>query len=360
MKNVDRNMRLVEFLLESPDFSLAVLCKCLENYPSLVEELQADLRAEIGALEIEEHVRREAASMVHKQFGTSRRFSESDKRQITSMIAYKYQIARETCRRHVISLTADLEKAQEEHKNFLVRVNQLKSKVELFIRQNELDSIDKYYDMRTTSDALREAQGSEEEDPLTQLGNHMYLLMNKYIRLVTEKEGLLKRGKQAFGFVNREQTKDVSRNWLSICDRTRRSAMVNNLAKSHEETLKGKSPNTGKVEVRPLMWYGDSHGTRNPSDSEKQMMTALKTLKNRMNLLEEEVNLRDMEIESLKVEMQQRDQEVSNLRKALYQTTLEPLVKGQTDVGQSSMSRSLSLSAKAENGDRHLFPNVSK
>ncbi|ELU16507.1 hypothetical protein CAPTEDRAFT_185469 [Capitella teleta] len=270
----DRTMRLVEFLIDSPDFNLGIFSQCVDNCPSLVEELQADLRAEVGALEIEDHVKREAASMVHKQFGTSRRFSESDKRQIASMIAYKSQIAKETCRRHVISLASELETVKVEQQSLAARVKQLNIKVDLFIRQNNLDSVDKYFDLRTTTDVLKDSQDPESADAMTQLENCTCLLMNKLIRVTVERDNLAKKQRESKGWG---------------CERNRRSGVVDD---DHV--------------ARPLLWFSDVQ--RNPSDTEKQMATALKAMKKRTTVLEEEVNVRDDEIETLREQLRQLQQ----------------------------------------------------
>jgi len=65
------------------------------------DEIQADLLAERGEIQLEEYVYREAGLFVHKHFGRSRRVAEIDKKAIQELIATRYQAAKEAWRRQL-------------------------------------------------------------------------------------------------------------------------------------------------------------------------------------------------------------------------------------------------------------------
>ena len=58
-------------------------------------------QADNGTLEVEEHIKDESRMWVHKKFGTSKRISELDKKQIVSFVALKTQASKESCRRQL-------------------------------------------------------------------------------------------------------------------------------------------------------------------------------------------------------------------------------------------------------------------
>lgn len=66
-----------------------------DSYEALAEELRAEMKAEKGELTIEDHIYQEAGKLVHREFGSIRRLSEMDKKDMQTLVALRTQYAKE-------------------------------------------------------------------------------------------------------------------------------------------------------------------------------------------------------------------------------------------------------------------------
>ena len=72
------------------------LCAILEpDYEWLADELRAEIASDRGQLKLDDYVVQEAASLVYRQFGGSRRLSQREKKDIEMLVASRTQCAKE-------------------------------------------------------------------------------------------------------------------------------------------------------------------------------------------------------------------------------------------------------------------------
>ena len=62
-----------------------------EDRPWISSELRVELQLERGQLKIDEYINNEAAKLVHRHFGTTKRISETDKRKLENLVALRTQ-----------------------------------------------------------------------------------------------------------------------------------------------------------------------------------------------------------------------------------------------------------------------------
>ena len=161
---------------------------------SVAKELRAELQLELGILECTERENEEAAALVHRHFGSSRRMPEAEKRQIARLIAMKAQVVRESTKRELTRLGADLEKYRSIAEHTETKLVDLNDRVKRFIRLNELDVPNPFCDMRSTTEALMPPR-SPVTDVLTELEDRLTLLMSRLMRIAAEKRTLLRYGR---------------------------------------------------------------------------------------------------------------------------------------------------------------------
>ena len=72
------------------------LCAILEpDYEWLADELRAEIASDRGQRKLDDYVVQEAASLVYRQFGGSRRLSQREKKDIEMLVASRTQCAKE-------------------------------------------------------------------------------------------------------------------------------------------------------------------------------------------------------------------------------------------------------------------------
>lgn len=127
------------------------------KYSWLADELYADLLAEKGDLEVEEYVYRECGMICHKYFGRSKRVSETDKKEIQTILAMRYQAAKEAWRRQLEKSEMARQEAIHARNKENGRMRELADKIESYMRV-EKPRISKYgHDMLT---ALEQTRGN--------------------------------------------------------------------------------------------------------------------------------------------------------------------------------------------------------
>ena len=99
--NFQKVIKLIELVptLNDPK-TMTKICTILEqDYDWLADELRAELSAERRQLKIEDYVMQEAATLVYRQFGGSRRLAQHEKKDIEMLVASRTQCAKEvsTC-----------------------------------------------------------------------------------------------------------------------------------------------------------------------------------------------------------------------------------------------------------------------
>lgn len=62
-----------------------------EENPWISSELRVELTLEKGQLRIDEYIKNEVSTLVHRYFGTSKRISENEKKQVEELLAMRTQ-----------------------------------------------------------------------------------------------------------------------------------------------------------------------------------------------------------------------------------------------------------------------------
>ncbi|ESO00694.1 hypothetical protein HELRODRAFT_175680 [Helobdella robusta] len=94
MKNCEKIWKYLEHLMRAKlDKNVFnVLCEFLdEENPWISSELRVELSLERGQLKIDDYIKNEASTLVHRLFGTTKRLSEGEKRQLEQLLAVRTQ-----------------------------------------------------------------------------------------------------------------------------------------------------------------------------------------------------------------------------------------------------------------------------
>lgn len=93
-----------------------------DQHPWLGEELRVELLVEKHQLEVDEYLRKEAAQLVHRFYGSNKKLSEKEKKRLEDLIAVRAQVAKEVWRRNMESSKKSLDSqaiAKKERENKL-------------------------------------------------------------------------------------------------------------------------------------------------------------------------------------------------------------------------------------------------
>ena len=94
MRNCEKIWKYLEHLIRAKlDRNVfQAFCEFLdEENPWISSELRVELTLEKGQLKIDEYIKNEAALLVHRYFGTSKRLSETEKKQFEELLAMRTQ-----------------------------------------------------------------------------------------------------------------------------------------------------------------------------------------------------------------------------------------------------------------------------
>lgn len=94
MKNCERVWKYLEHLMRTKlDRNVfKAFCEFLdEENPWISSELRVELTLEKGQLRIDEYIKNEVSTLVHRYFGTSKRISENEKKQVEELLAMRTQ-----------------------------------------------------------------------------------------------------------------------------------------------------------------------------------------------------------------------------------------------------------------------------
>ncbi|CAD5121872.1 DgyrCDS10335 [Dimorphilus gyrociliatus] len=112
------------------------ICQLLidEKQDWLADEIKAYVLSQKGEILVEDYVMREAASDVHKEFGSSRRVSERDKKGIEAIIAERHQSTKEAWSISIRSLRQQLDDLRNERWKDSTKINELTEKIDIYLR----------------------------------------------------------------------------------------------------------------------------------------------------------------------------------------------------------------------------------
>ena len=206
-------MHLVEELCSSSHFSLSLFCSCVDKvHPVFALELRQALAAEIGAIEIEEQMHRDSIQSLalkgknNRPSTISRRFSESDKRQISSMISMRSHLAMVSSREQVKQLAQELMRLKVRCIGIENVVREINSKLDVYIRQNDLSVIEALMVEKSTNNNIFKSFSGN--DPVEQLSSKMDFVMSKLVGALAQRDYFWKKFEKKFKFLSGSSTKN--------------------------------------------------------------------------------------------------------------------------------------------------------
>lgn len=155
--NQTKVCRLIEHLIAQKNVdAFRLFCEAVApSYKWLVRDLRADLKVERGEVKPHPDTVHEAAALVHGRFGTSKRFSETDKKEMSELIAVRLQIAEDEWR-------AEIDKVNELLRDAVRRLDSrdqlavgLGREMREFVRRHEKQLVSHAHDMTTTREFIR-------------------------------------------------------------------------------------------------------------------------------------------------------------------------------------------------------------
>ncbi|ELU10769.1 hypothetical protein CAPTEDRAFT_223621 [Capitella teleta] len=188
--NPSRVHKLIDFLVGCPRISAfedmcAALMMCPGDLNWLAKELQTGVKADRGNLVIDDDVMKEAAMITHRKFGTSKRFSELDKKDMTELIAVKIQISKEEWKQELDLVKENLEAQKNAIKSRDQQSRALREELVEFIKDNEAALTSQAHGMTTTSEHLR---GSVADDDLMAILVKTSRFLTKRIKTVLKEK----------------------------------------------------------------------------------------------------------------------------------------------------------------------------
>ena len=182
-----RSICLVEEILSNSDGTVAGFCRCIEKrHQSLAQELMGALKAETGELILEPSAQKEAVSLVFKTFGSSRRMSERDKKQISNMIALKSLIVQQESLKQIRRLEHDTKLLRAKCLSTERKVSEVNSRLRGFIEENRLKQLHNFVDMRSTTEVLMTSHAAK--PVLKELEEGVDFVLARFSRILSEKE----------------------------------------------------------------------------------------------------------------------------------------------------------------------------
>ena len=170
----------------------------------LHEEVVSEVKAERLELTLDDHVTEEAASLIHRHFGRSRRFSERDKKMMTSLVATRTQVAMEIWKRRMTEVTRSLDKVKATLKKREESIQAISDAIEAFLRQNQAELYDFSRDMKSTSQILLETGYGEGNDVFGHFLRKVSSMLDKLQRVLFERESLLRQKKLCMSIIERK------------------------------------------------------------------------------------------------------------------------------------------------------------
>lgn len=152
----------------------------------LYDDIEAEIITETGMLVVEESIRNEASVAIHRCFGSSKRFSESDKRNVTDVLASKMQMTKLLWKSRMNVLLQENQALKDRHTQRELSIASIQAKIDSFLKRNEFKLFDFMVDLRSTTQALMVDEGKQ--DQLQRLGDSTTYVIQKFTRALMERE----------------------------------------------------------------------------------------------------------------------------------------------------------------------------
>jgi len=259
-----RASRMIDYILLTvqPDAFQTLCAALVRDYPWLTKELELDLRIEKAEIDIDEDVAKEAAMLVHRKFGQSKRFSEVDKKDIQDLIAVKVQLSKEEWKKEMMTLRDELERQIELHKVKDAKAGAVDRQVVDYMRAHDDYLKSHAHGMKTTRSAL--VDSVNDNDVIAKLRARLDFMMDRLNYGIKNAEMLQKERERCLELLNckkgdTEKLYDIIQlkmvefpNKIDTLSKSVKSkdSEINNLKK--QITEKNESVRANKEEMRSL------------------------------------------------------------------------------------------------------------
>ena len=241
-KESERMMQLVENVdLDTEEGRESFMTFLQAQSPWIHEEILIELRAETGNLPVDEAEVEDASFIVHRHFGTSRRFAEQDKRTMTSLVATKGQVTKEVWSRRLAETKRELETLQKEIEEREKLIRSTNETLKTFVKRNELGLFDFSAEGKSTTEILRSAKERSKEDAVSELARRTNFVLQRFGRLLVDRQSLTKQKQECLDIL---ETADHSTPLHSLIrDTIRHLSKENESSRSQVKSLKLKAVN---------------------------------------------------------------------------------------------------------------------
>jgi cell division septum initiation protein DivIVA len=288
--NAAKVTRVIDALLAvNPPDGFASFCSLLQNsgdsvLARLSRELEVDLRLERGDIKPRQELIDEAAVLVHRKFGPSKRFSESDKREVAELIAVKLQLSQDDWQRETERIQQELD----------ANIQQIRSRDELaqhivailrdFARKHETQLTSHAHDMTTTQELVRQMMIGESTenggDLLPRLQKNLKAFFHQVKTLLNHRDSL---------YYEREK-----------CLR-----------------LLGVQNDAGKVQLDEVIGIITGQSV-NPDMSVEAKDSIISRLKDQVEELDREAELHEVQLDSYRKQLADKEREIAELRRHIH------------------------------------------
>ncbi|OAF64657.1 hypothetical protein A3Q56_07604 [Intoshia linei] len=190
--------KLIEGLMNCTDVDgFKKFCNLISlDNPTLSKDIENDLLAEKDELLIEDAVTKEAALLVHRHFGSKKRFSERDKKHLKEIIAKKIQVCKEKWKYKFQHMDTQI----DDKNNLLTKCNgslsQMNRKLRHFLRHYHDGLTNHAHGLKTTSDVLKSAP--VDTDVLSIFMNNFDTMMSCSVPLINKIQMLQEERERCF------------------------------------------------------------------------------------------------------------------------------------------------------------------
>ncbi|ELU08356.1 hypothetical protein CAPTEDRAFT_213258 [Capitella teleta] len=158
----------------------------------LSRDLQSDLRIERGEVHPSEDTLMDASMAVHMRFGTSKRFSESEKRFISELIATKLTIVKEEWEQNLSTVRLQLSQERSKNRSLEDKSRLCAKSLREFIKRHEPQLTNHAHELQTTRSALDTSMDESEVGALSRFYEELKKMLVRIAVVLEQRETLLK------------------------------------------------------------------------------------------------------------------------------------------------------------------------
>ncbi len=145
-----------------------------------------------------------------RKFGSSKRFSEGEKREMQELMATKLQVSKDEWTRETEKIVNELKSEQEENANKEKISRQIVSTLRSFAKENRSKLATHAHGMITTSHAIQLSVEESSKDLLTKLHENFVRVLARFEKILAHRELLLEERERCLKILNVDEKNDLS------------------------------------------------------------------------------------------------------------------------------------------------------